>query len=49
MKIVIAGGGGWSGYAAARQAGKMGAEAVLLERTSMPPGTGLPVVSILLL
>jgi hypothetical protein len=40
MRIVIAG-GGWSGCAAALQVAKMGAEAVLLERTDMLLGTGL--------
>ena len=40
MKIVIVG-GGWSGCAAALQASKMGAEAVLMERTDMLLGTGL--------
>ncbi|MGD8564499.1 MAG: FAD-dependent oxidoreductase [Desulfarculaceae bacterium] len=40
MKIVVIG-GGWAGCAAAAQAAKMGAEAILLERTDMLLGTGL--------
>lgn len=40
MNVIIAG-GGWSGCAAAFQARKMGAEAVLIERTDMLLGTGL--------
>lgn len=40
MKVLVVG-GGWAGCAAALQASKMGAEAVLLERTDMLLGTGL--------
>lgn len=40
MKIVVIG-GGWSGCAAALCASKMGAEAMLIERTDMLLGTGL--------
>ena len=40
MKVVIVG-GGWSGCAAGLQARKMGAEAVVVERTDMLLGTGL--------
>lgn len=40
MKVLIAG-GGWSGVAAAMQVARMGAHAVLMERTDMLLGTGL--------
>lgn len=40
MKIIVVG-GGWAGCAAALQAGKMGAETILIERTDMLLGTGL--------
>ena len=40
MRVLIAG-GGWSGVAAAMQVARMGAHAVLMERTDMLLGTGL--------
>ena len=40
MRVIVAG-GGWSGCAAALQVRRMGAQAVLLERTDMLLGTGL--------